>query len=79
MVGLANIWMKEYFCCMRTNLFIIVQIGLTLFLINNQIGFIASELQQLSSIEKTDPDTYLYQYSMAAAGLFDLNGDYAKA
>lgn len=79
MVGLANIWMKEYFCCMRTNLFIIVQIGLTLFLINNQIGFIASELQQLSSIEKTDPDTYLYQYSMAAAGLFDLNGDYEKA
>lgn len=79
MFGLANLWIKEYFCCTKTNLFIILQICLTLFLINNQVGFITSELQQLKSIEKTDPDTYLYQYAMAAAGLFDLNGDYKEA
>lgn len=75
-----KIWMREYLSCIRSNLFIIVQICLALFLINNQVDYIASELERLGSIVEADEDTWLFQYAMAAAGLFDIeNGDYTAA
>ena len=73
-----KIGMREYFSCIKSNIFIIVQICLALFLINNQIGYIASELDRIGSIADADNDTYLFQYAMAACGLFDIeNGDYS--
>lgn len=75
-----KIGMREYFSCIKSNIFIIVQICLALFLINNQIGYIASELDRIGSIADADNDTYLFQYAMAACGLFDIeNGDYSTA
>ena len=75
-----KIWIREYFASIKNNIFIIIQICLAMFLINNQVGYIASESERLNSISAADNNTYLYQYAMAAAGLFDIeNGDYARA
>lgn len=77
-----KIWVWDYFSCIKSNLFIIAQICLALFLINHQVGYISWELGHLANIIETDSDTYLFQYSLAACGLFNTNlqsGDYTKA
>ena len=72
-----KLWAREYLSCIMSNVFIIIQIGLGLFLINHQISAAVLQIQHLNSIAEADADTYLYQYAMAACGLFDMeNGDY---
>ena len=82
MVLNTKIWIREYFSCIKTNLFIVAQICLALFLINHQVSYISWELEHFDNIVDADSDTYLFQYSMAACGLFNYDiqsGDYAKA
>lgn len=75
-----KLWAREYLSCIASNVFLMIQIGLALFLINNQISAVTLQFQHLNSIAETDGDTYLYQYAMAACGLFDMeNGDYPAA
>lgn len=75
-----KLWAREYLSCIMSNLFIIIQISLALFLINHQISAAVLQIQHLNSITDADADTYLYQYAMAACGLFDIeNGDYSAA
>lgn len=62
-------WIKEYLSCFKSNLFIIVQICLSLFLINLNIGYIVFQYEANNCISDTDEDTYLFQYAMAVAGM----------
>ena len=75
----GKMWIWEYFACIKSNLFILLQICLALFLINNQTERIVWETGQLSSITDADSDTYLFQYALAACGVFDGNISYTDA
>ena len=78
MILYKQIWIREYFSCIKSHIFMIIQICLAFFLINHQIGYISYELGRISSIVDAGSDTWLFQYSMAACGLYD-NGDYTTA
>ena len=74
-----KMWMREYLSCILGNVFVVVQICLALFLVNIQVGAIALEVEHLESMAATDGDTYLFQYALAAAGLYDVEADYEEA
>lgn len=74
-----KMWIREYLSCILCNIFVVVQICLALFLINIQLGAIVLEMEHLNSMAATDSDTYLFQYAMAAAGLYDVEADYEEA
>lgn len=74
-----KIWIREYLSCILGNVFVVVQICLALFLVNIQVGAIALETEHLKSMAATDSDTYLFQYAMAAEGLYDVEADYEEA
>lgn len=74
-----KMWIREYLSCILCNIFVVVQICLALFLINIQLGAIVLEMKHLNSMAATDSDTYLFQYAMAAAGLYDVEADYEEA
>lgn len=72
-------WIKEYLFSLKSNIFVFIQICLALVLINGSIGYILYQTDQWNNMEKTDQDTYIYQYAMAATGMFDqVETDYEK-
>lgn len=73
-----KMWMREYLSCILGNVFVVVQICLALFLVNIQVGTIVLETEHLNSMAATDSDTYLFQYAMAAAGLYGVEADYEE-
>ena len=64
--------LREYLSCILSNVFVFVQICLALFLANLQVGAIALEMEHMKSIADTNGDIYLFQYAMAAGGLYDV-------
>lgn len=71
--------LREYLSCILSNVFVFVQICLELFLANLQVGAIALEMEHMKSIADTNGDIYLFQYAMAAGGLYDVEADYEEA
>jgi len=58
------LWWKEYLGEWKLNLFLIIQIVFSLFLVNSSVSSLVGEYAQLSFATETESDMYFYQNAM---------------
>lgn len=63
-----RLWWKEYIHEWRMNVFIILQMVVVLFFVNEEVSFLAEQWGQLNSLTETGENLYFYENALATIG-----------